>query len=105
MKEEPKIVKWWEVVNNLANSFNTKPIGYSGRKLTAFAILVLVYYIHFKFLDNNNAVEVLIVDLCAVMLLFGLVSFQQLLSLKNGTVTQEKVEVTATKTTTETEVQ
>lgn len=72
------------IVENLLKSFNTEKGGYAARKLTAFALMICIAYIHFKFVDITIAVEVLIVDLSGVLLCLGLVTASNILELRNG---------------------
>lgn len=72
------------IAENLIKSFTTEKGGFAARKLTAFAIMVCVAYIHFKYVDITIAVEVLIVDLASVLLCLGLVTASNLIELKNG---------------------
>ncbi len=69
---------------NLLKSFNTEKGGFAARKLTAFALMICIAYIHFKFVDITIAVEVLIVDLSGVLLCLGLVTASNIIELKNG---------------------
>jgi hypothetical protein len=73
-----------KLFNNLLASFNTFEKGFSARKLTAFALMICIAYIHFKFVDITIAVEVLIVDLSGVLLCLGLVTASNIIELKNG---------------------
>jgi hypothetical protein len=72
------------IAENLIKSFTTEKGGFAARKLTAFALMVCVAYIHFKYVDITIAVEVLIVDLAAVLLCLGLVTASNIIELKNG---------------------
>lgn len=73
-----------KVLKDLWASFNNHEKGASARKLTAFALMVLIAYIHYTQLSITNAVEFLIIDLCGVFLSLGLVTFAQIIELKNG---------------------
>lgn len=73
-----------KVIDNLIKSFTTERGGFAARKLTAFALMVCVAYIHLKYVDLSIAVEVLIIDLSAVLLCLGLVTASNLIELKNG---------------------
>lgn len=78
-----------KIIENILKSFNTEKGGYAARKLTAFALMVCIAYIHFKFVDITIAVEVLIVDLSGVLLCLGLVTASHIIELKNGSKTTE----------------
>jgi hypothetical protein len=73
-----------KLINDILASFNNYEQGASARKLTAFALMILIAYSHVKFVDLTNVVEVLIIDLSGVLLCLGLVSFEQIIKLKNG---------------------
>jgi hypothetical protein len=74
-----------KLLNNIYGSFNNiKGEGWAARKLTAFAFMVLVLYLHIKYVDKSNGVEVLIIDCLMILLLLGMVTFEQILLFKNG---------------------
>ena len=74
-------------------SYDTTNDGWSGRKLTAFAMVILIGWLHYKIViptDTKQCVdfaiikEVIATDEIFVCVLLGLVTFQQLLSLKGS---------------------
>lgn len=71
-------------INKIILSFENSKDGFSARKLTAFILILCICYIHFKFVDLQNAVEVLIIDLCGVLIALGIVTAQNIIELKNG---------------------
>ena len=73
-----------KIFNDLWASFNNHEQGASARKLTAFALMVMIGYIHKTQLTHDNATEFLVIDLCGVFLSLGLVTFSQIIELKNG---------------------
>lgn len=73
-----------KIIKDIWASFNNHEQGASARKLTAFALMCLVVYIHASQLTHENAVEFLIIDLCGVFLSLGLITFSQIVELKNG---------------------
>jgi len=73
-----------KIIDNLIKSFTTEKGGFAARKLTAFALMILIAYIHFKYVDLTNVVEVLIIDLSGVLLCLGLVTASNIIELKNG---------------------
>ena len=73
-----------KIINNILASFNNHEKGFSARKLTAFALMVCIGYIHYKFVDTSIAIEALIVDLCGVLLSLGLVTAANIIELRNG---------------------
>jgi hypothetical protein len=73
------------IIDNLIGSFDTvKENGFSARKLSAFALMVCIAYVHFKWVNHENVAEVLIIDLCGVLILLGLVTAQNVLDYKNS---------------------
>ena len=78
----------------LINSFDTYSPAFSGRKLTAFALLLLAAYCH-RFVSETNVEGVLMIDLGACLICLVLVTAQQLVGLRTGTVIEStKVEET-----------
>lgn len=73
-----------KLINWIAASFDTHSKGASARKLTAFSIMLCVGYCHIRFVDSSNVVEVLIIDLCGVLLCLGIVTAEQVIKLRNG---------------------
>jgi hypothetical protein len=73
------------IIDNLIGSFdNKKENGFSARKLSAFALMVCIAFVHFKWVNHDNVAEVLIIDLCGVLILLGLVTAQNILDYKNS---------------------
>jgi hypothetical protein len=73
------------IIDNLIGSFDTvKENGFSARKLSAFALMICIAYVHFKWVNHENVAEVLIIDLCGVLILLGLVTAQNVLDYKNS---------------------
>lgn len=72
------------MLKKLINSFDNVNDGYSARKLTAFALMVCIAWLHFKFVSQTNAYDFLIADLIGVGFFLGLVTVDQLIKLKNG---------------------
>ena len=73
-----------DLMKFIVGSFTNEKNGASARKLTAFALMILIAYSHFKYVDLSNVVEVLIIDLCGVLLCLGLVTAEQIISFKSG---------------------
>lgn len=74
-----------KIIDGLLGSFdNVKGNGFSGRKLTAFAFVVMSAYIHLKYVNETNAIEALIVDVCCILVSLGIVTAQNIIDLKNG---------------------
>ena len=73
-----------KIFENLLNSLNNKDSGWSARKLTALALMILIAYVHYKYVDLSNAIEAILIDLGGVLLLLGIITFEQILKFKNG---------------------
>ncbi len=73
-----------KIIENLINSLNNTDSGFSARKLTAFALMILIAYVHYKYVDLSNAIEAILIDLGGVLLLLGIITFEQILKFKNG---------------------
>ena len=69
-------------INKLISSLDNSKAGFSGRKLTAMVLVLLVCYIHYKYIDKDNCIEAMIIDLSGVMLCLGLVTAEQVIKLK-----------------------
>ena len=53
-------------------TFTNDKRGNSARKTTAFALMVCVGYIHWEYINFDNAISALLIDLAFVGLLFGI---------------------------------
>ena len=74
-----------KLLQNLSESFGTiHRKGFAARKLTAFAFMLLTTYLHYKYVDKTNVIEALMIDCSMILLLLGLVTFEQIIALKNG---------------------
>lgn len=73
-----------KIIENLINSLNNTDSGFSARKLTAFSLMILIAYVHYKYVDLSNAIEAILIDLGGVLLLLGIITFEQILKFKNG---------------------
>lgn len=72
-----------QVATNILNSFNNHEKGFSARKLSAFVLMVCIVYVHYKWVNHDNVAEVLIIDLCGVLILLGIVTAEQIIKFKN----------------------
>jgi len=72
-----------KVLADLYNSFFNNKQGLSARKLSAFSLMLCVFYLHYKYVDISNAFDFLVADLCGIMLLLGIVTAQNIIELKN----------------------
>jgi len=73
-----------QIFSKILLSFENNKDGFSARKLTAFILVLNICYIHYKFVNSQNAVETIIVDLCGVLVSLGIITAQQVIELKNG---------------------
>lgn len=65
----------------LVNSFDTKNAGFSGRKLTAFTLIVMAGFIHYK---AELDIYYLIADLVGAFLCLGIITAQHVLNALNS---------------------
>jgi Ca2+/Na+ antiporter len=77
------------LINDSLNSLKTSPGGFSLRKITALIMLGCIVYIHYDYVDLDNSVDVVMYDMLFILLLFGIVTFDQLYKFK-GNGKQEK---------------
>lgn len=74
-----------KIFDGLLGSFdNERHKGFSARKLTAFAFMLLIVYIHMVHVTPENAMEALIIDVCGILICLGIVSAQNIIEFKNG---------------------
>lgn len=73
-----KIFTW------IGSSFDTHSAGASVCKLIAFAFMLCIVWCHLKWIDHDNVVEALWVDVCGMLLCLGIVTAEQVIRLKNG---------------------
>lgn len=81
------------IIDKLLATFDTESKGFSARKVTAFWFVVLASYVHYQHLDKDNALEFLIVDVCAAFLCLSIITAQDIINLKSGNTTISKQEV------------
>jgi hypothetical protein len=70
-----------EIINNVLLSFENSKQGFSGRKLTAFVIVVMVVIAHIKWLwagDFTMLNEIFLTDYGFICVLFGMTTYQNL---------------------------
>lgn len=84
-----------DLYNNFVGSLNNKrDVGFSGRKLTAFTLVIVVIATHIKWLalgDLSNIENILIIDYSFIASLFGMTTYQSMkTALKTNTSTLEK---------------
>lgn len=78
---------FWDIMQKLTRwligSFDVGTEGGSAKKLTAFAFMVLVAWLHFVYVDKDNAIEFLIVDVSALLTLLGVSTIDKIQQLKH----------------------
>lgn len=75
------LAKW------LGSFDNYNPASFSARKLTAFAMMVLVFWLHNKVVSKATAwelVQLIALDLLAIFMLLGIITAEHLIKLKKG---------------------
>lgn len=70
------------IFEKLLASFENSPSGLSARKLSAFVLMVCVVWLHYKYVDISVVVEVIVTDLCFVLLLLGIITVQNIIELR-----------------------
>jgi len=72
------------IIKNLLGSLDKEKGGYSGRKLSAFASIIIAGYFGFRFGDEKTIVELTIIWLSFALLCLGIITFEEIIKLKNG---------------------
>jgi hypothetical protein len=72
------------IIDKLLKSFDNSEGGFSARKLTAFALMILISYTHYKYVDLSNAIEAILIDLAGVLIALGIITMEQVIKFKNG---------------------
>lgn len=73
-----------KIFNNLIASFTTDKDGYSARKLSAFAAVVVAIYITVKLIPIAAQIDALYAWLGFGLLCLGIVTVEQIINLKNN---------------------
>ena len=73
-----------KIFNNLIASFTTEKDGYSARKLSAFAAVVVAIYITVKLIPIAAQIDALYAWLAFGLLCLGIVTIEQIINLKNN---------------------
>lgn len=58
--------------------------GLSARKLTAFALMICVAYLHYQFADVKNSATFLFYDLVAILIALSIVSIEKIIELTSA---------------------
>jgi hypothetical protein len=69
---------------DLYDSFHNNSGGFSARKLTGFTIVMCIVYTHYKHVDASNAVEIHVIDCIFALLLFGIITAEQVIKFKDS---------------------
>jgi hypothetical protein len=77
------------MIKDLYNSFFNNRQGFSARKLTAFASFITAVYLSLK-LENENRLYAVYGFLLIGLLCLGIVTFQNIIDLKNGNSTEQQ---------------
>jgi uncharacterized membrane protein len=80
------LVNLWE---RFLSSFDNHSQGMSGRKLSAFAAVIIGVWISNKFTNADNLQYILAIWLIYSLLCLGIITFQQVIELKNGQQAQQ----------------
>lgn len=75
------------IIKDFIASLNNRPGGFSLRRLCVLVIMVCIVWVHFKYVDVNNAVDIITYDMIFILALFGIVTFDKLYQFKNTTTT------------------
>lgn len=73
-----------KILNNLILSFTTDKDGYSARKLSAFAAVIVGIYITAKLIPVAAQIDALYAWLGFGLLCLGIVTVEQIINLKNN---------------------
>jgi hypothetical protein len=69
------------ILNNILDSFSNDKKGWSGRKLTAFSLVIIVIIVHIKWITLGNFEQlemVLTIDYTFIAALFGMTTYQSI---------------------------
>lgn len=72
------------ILKNLIDSFTTSKSGFSGRKLSAFASIIIAYVLSLRYCTEKEVVELVIVWLSFASICLGIVTIEQIIKLKNN---------------------
>ena len=85
-------------INDILASFKANKEGYAARKLSAFVAVVTAIVLSFEYTDVTVVTTIVSIWLIFALLLLGIVTFQEVLQLKNGTLSSSSTETTTTTT-------
>ena len=73
-----------KIANKILNSFSTDKVGFSARKLSAFAAVLVSVIITMKKIPEIAMIDALYAWLCFGLLCLGIVTIEQIINLKNS---------------------
>ena len=77
-------MKWLTtLISDIYKSFTNEPGGFSARKLTAFASVVVAAYETYHHTDISNITTVIIIWLSIALLCLGIITAQQIIDFRN----------------------
>ena len=68
----------------IISTFDNHSSGFSARKMTAFAFVCFLAYLHKFHATDGNAVEFAIIDVSGALIALGIITAEQLVKLING---------------------
>ncbi len=72
------------IIKDFIASLNNRPGGFSLRRLCVLVMMVCIVWVHIKYVDVNNAVDIITYDMIFILALFGIVTFDKLYQFKNN---------------------
>ena len=79
-----------KILTNLINSFSTNEMGYSARKLSAFAAVCIATYVTVKLLPEAMMLDAIYAWLGFALICLGLIRIEQFIDLKYGKPSEPK---------------
>ena len=73
-----------KVFNQIVDSFHNEKKCFSARKLTAFFFGIMAGYIHYEYVNKDNCIDALMIDVLVILIALGIVTAQNVIELKNG---------------------
>jgi hypothetical protein len=77
-------------INDVLASFKANKEGYAARKLSAFIAVLTAMVLSYEYADVTVIIGLVSIWLIFALLLLGIVTFQEIIQLKNGTSTQQE---------------
>lgn len=77
-------------INDILASFKANKEGYAARKLSAFVAVLTAMVLSYEYADVTVIIGLVSIWLIFALLLLGIVTFQEIIQLKNGTSTQQE---------------